>query len=157
MAIEPDSEPLARALDLARRADPAWPEVRSAALRRIRSLATPGEPVLLRDGDGSPEHDPAGSRSYVSTRVLTAALRRVLTVSPTHSPSAVHLAVEGGLLERVDIELVVSYGTPLAALAEQVHHDVRAELARLLGAGAVVPGTIGVTVVDVVPGDATRT
>ncbi|SDD13113.1 hypothetical protein [Nocardioides lianchengensis] len=157
MALEPESEPLARALEIARRPDPAWPEIREAALRRIRSLVPPGEPVTVVTAAGSPDRDVAGSRTAVSTRVLAAALRRVLTVSPTHAPRAVDLVVEAGRLERVDLELVVAYGVAVEDLAPRVHVDVRAELVRLLGAGAVAPGAVTLTVVDVVPGDPTVT
>lgn len=157
MALKPDPEPLGRALDVARRDDPAWPEVRAAVLRRIRATTAPGEPVALLAADGTTTQDPSGSRSSVSTRVLRAALRRALTVSPTHAPAAIDLVAADERLARVGVEVVAAYGTPLPALAARLHDDVRAVLDELLGEGAVPAELISVTVVDVVAGDPTLT
>jgi hypothetical protein len=150
MALEP--EPLARAIGVVRRDDAGWSDVRADVLRRIGSLVPPGDPVLVLAAGVEPGRE----RTYLSSRVLRAALREVLTVSPTHTPAAIELVVADERLQGVDVELVVAMGVALPAVADRARASVRAELERLVGPEAPPSGLIGITIVDVVDGDPTR-
>lgn len=155
MALERSDEPVIRARDAARRSQADWPGVRAAALQRIRLLTAPGEPVAMVAAGGGLDHDAAGSRGYVSTRVLRSVLRRVLTVTSSHAPVAMDLIVDDGRIVRLDVSLVVAFGAPLPPLGTRVRADVVTAVEGLLGPGSIDPMLVGVTVVDVVPGDPT--
>lgn len=155
MALEPSGDPLTRARDAVRRDQTGWTDVRASALRRIRLLTAPGEPVATVTAGGEVDHDAAGSRSYVSTRVLRGVLRRTLTVAPSYAPVDVELVVDGARIVRLDVTLVAALGTPLPPLGDRVRAEVVTAVEGLLGPGTLDPAVVGVTVVDVVAGDPT--
>lgn len=150
MALEPHDladGPLARALDAARDEQPeGWVALSAAIKERVRATVTPAHPLLVRDL-------PDGSRTFVSTRVVTAALRVLLGQEATHAPSGIRLRLEGDRLVGVDLALVAAYGVDLVALADHVRADVLAELAGLTGVALLTPADVDIDVVDVVEGD----
>lgn len=151
MAIEPPdatADPLVRAVQAAIAEErPGFPDVADTVMTRVRRLVTPAVPVLVAEG-------PDGSRTLVSTRVLSAALRDALSRDATHAPTGIRLRIEDDRLVGVDLALVAAYDLDLHALAVVVRDLVVAELAALVGVGSVTPADVDVTWVDVVVGDA---
>lgn len=150
MALEPHDlaeGPLARALDAARDEQPeGWVALSAAIKERVRATVTPAYPLLVRDL-------PDGSRTFVSTRVVSAALRVLLGREATHAPSGIRLRLDGDRLVGVDLALVAAYGVDLVALADHVRAEVVAELVGLTGGAQLSPADVGIDVVDVVEGD----
>lgn len=157
MALGPETDPVVRATrELRRRAEadeaPAgWPEVEQTVRERVRSTVRPADPVLVL-GD----RDDSGSRTYVSSRVLEASLRRLLRRAPTHAPDRITLRVEDERPVRLELSLTCTFGVDLRALAEEVRADARAVLAETVGADTGRPLPVTVDVVDVVEGDPRR-
>jgi hypothetical protein len=147
-------DPLERARRAAQADEPeGWVEVADSVMSRVRDAVVPAEPVLAVSPSGDVAHDDAGSTVHVSSRVLRAALRRLLR-APTHAPAKIDLTVTDGRLTAVRLELVCSYGPDLLALGDAVRAQVHAELVTLLGPDpAFPPAAITVEVVDVVLGD----
>lgn len=158
-------DPVVRATrELRRRAEAdeapeGWPAVAQTVRQRVRSSVAPADPVLVVGTPADPAatvRDDRGSRTYVSSRVLEASLRRLLRREPTHAPERITLRVEHERPAQVAVELTCSYGTDLHALAEEVRADARAVLAETVGVGAGPPVPVTVVVVDVVAGDPRR-
>lgn len=103
---------------------------------------------------GGTLRDPDNSRTFISARVVKAALRRLMQ-RPTHTVSAIGLTVDDGRLEHVTVELVWAYGQVLPELGDGLRVEIAAELTALLGGDPTFdPVTnISVEVVDVVAGD----
>ncbi|VXC02291.1 hypothetical protein [Nocardioides sp. AX2bis] len=150
------ADPVVRATrELRRRAEAdeapeGWPAVERTVRQRVRSTVAPADPVLVLG-----VRDDRGSRTYVSSRVLEASLRRLLRRAPTHAPDRITLRVEDERPSLVEVALTCAYGTDLRALAEEVRSDARALLAETVGVGPV-PVPVTVDVVDVVAGDPRR-
>lgn len=148
---------IARAVEAARATpedDASWRAISSNVLDRVRRLMGPSEPVIVHAADGAPTQDAEGSRTYLSTRVLVAALRRLLQQAPTHAPTGIDLTVDGDRLVDVELRLVGAYGTDLRALADQLHVEVLALLRDLLGPDPQLgAGTVSICFEDVVDGD----
>lgn len=133
MALEPRPDPLDRALQAARdEENDGWIELSQSIMSRVRSTVTPSQPVLAWTTAGLPTHDETGSRTWVSSRILTAALRRHLQ-QPTFAPVAINLVVDDERLTGVEVSLATSYGVDLVALADAVRVSVHAELVGILG------------------------
>lgn len=131
-----------------------WSEVAANVRGRLRSVLDPAVPLLVHDEQGRAEHDDQGSRTWVTDRVVKAALRRALQVSPTHAPSALRLVVDEGRLSGLELDLVAAYGVELRPLADAVRGVVLRELRALLGPDpAFGPADVTIAFVDVVPGD----
>ncbi len=153
MALEPD-DPLARALAAARRTEPGWVDVSSSVLRRVASLSRPGEPLLVHTAAGEADQDEAGSHTYLSSRILLTALRRLLQSAPTHAPTGIDLEVHERRLTGLRISLAAAYGVALPDLAEQVRSEVLAVVRDLLGPDPDLgPAQVEIAFDDVVPGD----
>ncbi len=147
-------DPLVRALAAARRTEPGWVDVSSSVLRRVASLARPGEPLLVHTASGEATQDDAGSQTYLSSRILTTALRRLLQSAPTHAPTGIDLEVDERRLTAIRISLAAAYGVELPDLAERVRAEVLAVVRDLLGPDpALGPGQVEIVFDDVVPGD----
>lgn len=155
MALEPPapdltSDPLGRALAAARADQPEdWVALSDAVMRRVREVVTPAYPLLVREL-------PDGSRSYVSTRVISAGLRLLLSREPTHAPSGIRLRLDDDRLVGVDLALVAAYGVDLVALAARVRAEAIAEVAALTGLPPLPASEVSVDLVDVVQGDPRR-
>ncbi|MDR6174911.1 hypothetical protein QE364_000971 [Nocardioides zeae] len=131
-----------------------WSEVAATVRGRLRSVLDPAVPILVHDARGRVDHDDEGSRTWVTDRVVRTALRRALQTSPTHAPSAIRLVVDGGRLDRLELDLVAAYGVELRPLADAVRAVVLRELRALLGPDpAFGPAQVAIAFVDVVPGD----
>lgn len=148
MAIEP-TDPLERARDLVRDTEPpseAWEELSSSVMTKVREMVRPSYPILVSvDGE---------DRTYVSSRVVLTALRRMLQGQPTHAPTDLTVDVDDERLLGVHIGLAGSYGVDLVALADRVRGQVAAVLVELLDLpedGAA--GLVDITIEDVVEGD----
>lgn len=153
MALEPTPDPLTRAVTAARtQPPPGWVDISDTIMSQVRGLVTPADPILVFTDAGEPRRDESGS-TFLSARVLTAALRRLLQGQPTHAPEGIHFHVEDDVLLRVDVDLVGAYGTNLLALAARIRGDVLAEIRRLLGNPPVATSDINITFVDVSQGD----
>jgi hypothetical protein len=156
MALEPSPDPVQRAVDSAKAQDvPAeWPALSTSIRDRVRGLTAPAQPVLVRAADGSPVHDRSGSRTFVSSRVLLAAVRLALQSEPTHAPSGIAIEIEDDELVGVEVAVVATYGLDLVELGAAVRARVAAVLDDLVGPPAPGAGRpVDVTVVDVVLGD----
>lgn len=144
---DPAPDPLARALEAARAEQPEdWVALSSSIMRRVREVVTPAYSLLVREL-------PDGSRTYVSTRVVTAGLRLALSREPTHAPSGIRLQLTDDRLTGLDLAVVAAYGVDLVALAERVRAEAIAEVVALTGQPPLSPADVGVDVVDVVEGD----
>ncbi|KRF00805.1 hypothetical protein ASG88_10255 [Nocardioides sp. Soil777] len=154
MAIEPRPDPLDRAREAARHDEPAgWIELSGSIMSRVRATVAPSEPILAFGHDGATERDDAGSRTWVSARILTTALRRALR-EPTLAPEAIDLVIEDERLRRVEVTLVCSYGIDLRAQAEVARDEVHAVVLGILGPDPeFTRGSIDIVVSDVVVGD----
>lgn len=154
MALEPTPDPLDRAARAARReVDEGWPETSASIMARVRSVVTMAEPVRVFTGYDPTSGGTDDSRTFLSTRVVTASLRRLLR-GPTHVMGALDLTVEDHRLLAVAVSLICSYGIDLVGLADGVRADVAAELVALLGADPDFgPADITVVIADVVVGD----
>lgn len=154
MAVEPAPDPLERAVRAAR-ADqpPGWIELSASIMSHVRSVVTPAQPILAFTDQGESIRDEHNSRTFVSARVVTAALRRLLQ-RPTHAPSAIDLTVESDRLTGIHVELVCTYQVDLVELGNQVRVDALEQIGALLGNDPVFDLThVRVTVIDVVVGD----
>lgn len=153
MALEPD-DPVTRALAAARRTEPGWVDVSSSVMRRVASLARPGEPLLVHTPAGEAAQDESGSHTYVSSRILTTELRRLLQSAPTHAPAGIDLEVVERRLTAVRLRLAAAYGVPLPELGEQIRSEVLGVVRDLLGPDpAFGPAQVEIAFEDVVPGD----
>ncbi|GAA1906570.1 hypothetical protein GCM10009737_04200 [Nocardioides lentus] len=141
--------PLQRATRAARAEEPSgWSVLADDVKRRARTITRPDHPVLVRlDADGS--------RTVVSSRVLLAAVRRLLGSAPTHAPDDVVFRVDDERLLAVEVSLVAAFGVDLVTLAEDVRAQVLEEIGSIVtGEGTDAPPlTVDVAVVDVVDGD----
>ncbi len=155
MALEPTSDPLDRALQAAREETPeGWVELSQSVMSRVRGLVAPSDPVLAFGAEGSDTHDATGSRTFVSTRVIAASLRRLLQGAPTHAPERIDLEVVDDRLVAVELTFVCSYGVDLRALAGRLRDDVLTELTSLIGPDPELgPAMIDIEIADVVDGD----
>ncbi|WP_137292881.1 hypothetical protein [Nocardioides dongxiaopingii] len=147
-------DPLDRATHAARD-EPVdrWPEVSAAIMAGVRSLRTPSDPIRVHT-DGPPARDDDGSHTYVSSRVVVDALRRLLQRDPTHAPAGIGLRVDGDRLAAIELDLVGAYGVDLVGLASRVRGDVLVEVTRLVGADPrFTAADVAIEFVDVVEGD----
>lgn len=141
------ADPLGRALAAVRDEQPeGWVALSDSIMRRVREVVTPAYPLLVREL-------PDGSRTYVSTRVVAAGLRLLLSREPTHAPSGIRLHLDEDRLTGIDLALVAAYGVDLLALADRVRAEAIVEVAALTGLAPLTPVDVGVDVVDVVDGD----
>lgn len=145
---------LDRVRQVARDEEPeGWVEVAASVMTRVRDVVVPAEPVLAFSSAGRAEQDDAGSTTHVSSRIVQAALRRVLR-RPTHAPERIDLTITDGRLVLVELRLVCSYGLDLVALADTVRGQVHDELIDLLGPDpAFTRAAVAVDIVDVVLGN----
>lgn len=130
-----------------------WGVLAETVMDRVRDLVVPGQPLLTHGDGGTAERDPQGSRTWVSSRVLLPVLRRALQ-QPSHAPARVDLRIRSGRLESVAVELVVTYGVDVHAVADGVRATVADTVRTLLGPDPDHgPPLVDVEVVDVVDGD----
>lgn len=157
MALEPS--PLDRALRAARADQPAgWVDLAESIMSRVRAIVVPSEPILTFTEQGASARDEEGSQTFVSARVLTAALRRLLQEHPTHAPEAIDLQVDDGRLSRVDIRLVARFGVELHPLADTLRPQILAIVRGLLGPDPDIGlSAIQIEYVDVTRGNPNRT
>lgn len=157
MALDPS--PLGRAIRAARAEEPAgWVELAGSIMSRVRAVVVPSEPILTFTEQGTPARDEQGSETFVSARVVTAALRRLLQEHPTHAPEAIDLHVDEGRLSGVDIRLVARYGVELHPLADTLRPEILEIVRGLLGpAPGLDLSAIEIEYVDVTRGDPNRT
>lgn len=153
MALNQPHDPLERATRALRDArEPGWIELSAAVMSRVKAVVTPAARILTSPGDAEqdgPRNDD-GSRTWVSARVLTAALRRTLR-SQHYAPSAIRLELDDDRLTAVNIDLVCAYDTDLQANGHEVRSRTRQVLNELLGPHQA--GSIEITVADVVLGN----
>lgn len=154
MALEPTPDPLDRALEAARHEEPqGWIELSASIMSRVRRTIAPSEPILAFNQAGLAEHDETGSRTWVSARIVTAAIRRALDL-PTVAPDGIDLVIEEERLRRVELSLVAAYGVDLPALAEVARDRVHEAVVGLLGPDPEFSAaSIDVHISDVVVGD----
>lgn len=149
---EPVVDPLERAVTAARQTEPAgWSVLADDVMRRARALRRHDEPVLA-------DLRPDGSRTVVSTRVLTDLLRVGLTQDAAYAPDDLTFAVEGERLVSVGVSLVAAFGVDLVRTADEVRARVLHQLGELvpLTRTSAEQVAVDVTVVDVVDGDPRR-
>lgn len=152
MALSHADDPLDKAVRALRRTShPGWIELPEQIMATVRSMVLHDEPILTFPTD--PPAD--GSRTWVSSRVVTTALR--LHVGERDMAlSDVSLTLDQDRLARVDLETVGSYGVDLIAAGAGVIARARSALDDL-GLGDPHRGyEIFVRVVDVVVGDPYR-
>ncbi|WP_134767934.1 hypothetical protein [Nocardioides sp. 1609] len=133
-----------------------WPEVSASIMSGVRSLGTPATPILVHtDSHATPDPGSTdGSRTFVSSRVVVAALRRLLQRDATHAPAGIELRTDGDRLAAVELRLVGAYGVDLVALASAVRDDVLVEVTALVGADpGFTTADVAIEFVDVVEGD----
>jgi uncharacterized alkaline shock family protein YloU len=159
MAVEPTPDPLDRAVHAARSQQPeGWVELTGSIMSRVRAIVTPSAPLLTFAQDETPAHDDQKSQTYVSARVVTAAVRRLLQRDPTHAPEGIDLQVDDERLTEIQIRLVAAYRVELVALAEAVRSEVLATIRDLVGPDPELDrSAIGIDFVDVTPGDPNKT
>ncbi|MFE6649997.1 hypothetical protein ACFVJS_25795 [Nocardioides sp. NPDC057772] len=157
MALDPS--PLGRAIRAARTDEPAgWVDLAESIMSRVRRVVVPSEPILTFTEQGTSTRDEEGSETFVSARVLTAALRRLLQAHPTHAPEAIELHVDEGGLTGIDIRLVARYGVELHPLADNLRPQILDIARDLLGpAPGLDLSVIEIEYVDVTRGDPNRT
>ncbi|MGH3349721.1 MAG: hypothetical protein ACRDPS_03565 [Nocardioides sp.] len=156
MALDPS--PLGRAVRAARAEEPAgWVDLAGSIMSRVRAIVVPSEPILTFTEQGTPARDEQGSATYVSARVVIAALRRLLQEHPTHAPETIDLHVDDSRLTGVDIRLVARYGIELHPLADTLRPQILDIVRGLLGPDPDVDlSTIEIEYVDVTRGDPNR-
>lgn len=146
-------EPLDRAVAAAQAEDPAdWESVSQAVRRRVRATVLPARPIVHVAADGSVDQDAHGSRTYVSSRVVRAALRDALRTRPDLTAERIDLTVEDERLTRVEVDLVCAYGTELPTATDAARQLALEVVRDLVGPGNAP--TVDVAVTDVVVGDA---
>lgn len=157
MALDPS--PLDRATRAARAEEPeGWVDLAESIMSRVRRVVVPSEPILTFTAQGTPSRDAEGSETFVSARVVIAALRRLLQEHPTHAPETIDLQVDDNRLTGVDIRLVARFGVELHPLADTLRPQIYAIVRELLGpAPGVDPSMIEIEYVDVTRGDPNRT
>jgi hypothetical protein len=157
MALDPS--PLDRATRAARAEEPeGWVDLAESIMSRVRRVVVPSEPILTFTAEGTPSRDAMGSETFVSARVVTAALRRLLQEHPTHAPETIDLHVDDNRLTGIDIRLVARFGVELHPLADTLRPQIYAIVRELLGpAPGVDPSMIEIEYVDVTRGDPNRT
>ncbi|MCM3515229.1 MULTISPECIES: hypothetical protein [Nocardioides] len=147
-------ELLDRALRAVREDDPGGFEgVRSSVLERVRRTVVPADPVLVRRADGGVDHDPDGSRTWVSSRVVRSAVRRLAQRRVASAPASVQVDVDEERVTRVRLGLVCSYGTDVRSEAAEVRGEVQELLVSLVGPDPRGAVDVDIDVVDVVEGD----
>ncbi|WP_299054861.1 hypothetical protein [uncultured Nocardioides sp.] len=149
---EPVVDPLERAVAAAQQTEPAgWSVLADDVMRRARALRRHEQPVLA-------DLRPDGSRTVVSTRVLTDLLRVGLTEEASYTPDDLTFVVEGERLVSVGVSLVAAFGVDLVRTADEVRARVLRELDELvpLSKASGQQVAVDVTVVDVVDGDPRR-
>jgi len=154
MALEPPLDPLDRALRAARGAEQqptGWIELSESIMSRVRGLVTPTDPILVFPGTEPGTRETEGS-TFVSARIVIAALRRLLQGTPTHAPKVIDLDIDDALLTGVELKLVASYGIDLITLAARIREQVLAEVADLIGRG-LAADAVTIEIVDVTEGD----
>lgn len=153
MAVE-ITDPLERATRAARASSPhGWTELSDSIMGKVRLIASPGQPLLSYSRSGAPSHDDAGSAVRVSSRVVTAAVRRALQ-EPSYVLDDVRLHAEDQRLVAVDLELVCAYGTDLMADAADARARAVDAIGSLLGpVPGFGPAQVEVRITDVVQGD----
>lgn len=154
MALEAPQDSLTRAVRAARQEEPTrWIDVSASIMSRVRSLVTAAQPILAFTPAGQTDRDAAQSTTYVSARVVTAALLRRLQQT-THAPSAIDLTVEADQLTTLRVELVCAYGVDLHAVAGRGRLDLLDEVQLLLGVDPTfTTENIEIAITDVVEGD----
>ncbi|MEI7056513.1 hypothetical protein WBG06_11905 [Nocardioides sp. CCNWLW239] len=157
MALDPS--PLDRAVRAARADEPAgWVDLADSIMARVRRVVVPSEPILTFTAQGTTARDQEGSRTFVSARVITAALRRLLQEHPTHAPETIDLHVDDSRLTSIDIRLVARYGVELHPLADTLRPQILAIVREFLGPDpGIALSTIEIEYVDVTRGDPNRT
>ncbi|MEU0316122.1 hypothetical protein [Nocardioides sp. NPDC006273] len=157
MALDPS--PLDRATRAARVEEPeGWVDLAESIMSRVRRVIVPSEPILTFTAQGTPSRDTEGSETFVSARVVTAALRRLLQEHPTHAPETIDLHVDDSRLTGIDIRLVARFGVELHPLADTLRPQIYAIVRELLGpAPGLVPSLIEIEYVDVTRGDPNKT
>lgn len=157
MALDPS--PLGRAIRAARAEQPpGWVDLAGSIMSRVRAIVVPSEPILTFTAQGTPARDEQGSETYVSARVVTAALRRLLQEHPTHAPDAIDLRVDDSRLTGIDIRLVARYGVQLHPLADTLRPQILEIVEGILGpAPGLDLSSIEIEYVDVTRGDPNRT
>ncbi|UAL28881.1 hypothetical protein K8W59_13785 [Nocardioides rotundus] len=153
MAIE-ITDPLERATQAARESSPhGWTQLSESIMGKVRTLASPGQPLLSYSASGSPAHDEAGSQVRVSSRVVVAGVRRALQ-DPSYVLADVSLHVDDQRLIGVDLDLVCAYGIELLAAAADARARAVDAVRSLLGpVPDFGPAQVEVRIVDVVQGD----
>lgn len=154
MAMTPTPDPLRRAVGVARTDRPSgWVELSNSIMARVRATVTPAQPLLTFTEHGGPRRDAQDSRTYVSERVVTAALRRLLR-RPTHVLANIDLMVESDRLTAVHVDLVCSYGPELKSLGERARVEILGEVHRILGTDPdLALDHVSVTFIDIVDGN----
>lgn len=156
MALDPS--PLGRAIRAARAEEPpGWVDLAESIMARVRRVVVPSEPILTFTEQGSSARDEEGSETFVSARVVSAALRRLLQEHPTHAPDTIELHVDEGRLTGIEIRLVARYGVELHPLADTLRPQILDIVTGLLGpAPGLDLSAIEIEYVDVTRGNPNR-
>lgn len=157
MALDPS--PLGRAIRAARAEEPpGWVDLAESIMARVRRVVVPSEPILTFTDQGASARDEEGSQTFVSARVVGAALRRLLQEHPTHAPDNIELHVDEGRLTGIEIRLVARFGVELHPLAETLRPPILEIVRGLLGpAPGIDLAAVEIEYVDVTRGDPNRT
>jgi hypothetical protein len=137
---------------LAETDEPGWVDLPGPIMSRVRSLVIPSKPVAIYSPEGDAVHDDRGSRTWVSGRVLTTALRRALQ-HPAYAPSNLTLELDGDRCTRVAVELIASYGQDLNNIAQHARATAQDVVADVLGPDPDGPVPIDVELADIIEGD----
>ena len=120
-------DPLERAVELTRAEPvdpPGWEDVAGSVMRRVRATVRPGRRIQVALPDAG------GGATYVSDRVLVAALRSALGDLDGLAPSRIRVEVADDRCTAVEVELVARYGTDLQLLGDRCHEIVNGRAAR---------------------------
>jgi len=149
MAVNEPFDPLGRgARALRRTPEPGWIELSGRIMARVRATVMPAEPILVFPA--SPAAD--GSRTWVSTRVVTAELRRAVAGATT-ALSDVGVVLDRDRLTEVHVEVVCAYGVDLHTAGDRVIAAVHSVVDDLRLADPDASSRVEVLVTDVVAGD----
>lgn len=137
---------------LAETDEPGWVDLPGPIMSRIRSLVIPSIAVAVHSPDGYAVHDDRGSRTWVSGRLLTNAIRRALQ-HPAYAPSNLTLELDGDRCTRVAVELIASYGQDLNKIAQRARATAQEVVAEVLGPDPDGSVPVDVELVDIIEGD----
>ena len=154
-----DDDLLGRAAHALREApNPGWASIRDSVVDAVRAASRPAWPVLAQPATTTTAPDTGRAAdldcTFVSTRVLTNQLSRLLSEQHQCAVAEVHLDLHGEHLHAAGLDIVAPYGTDLHTLGAQVGNTATDILTDHLGPwDTSTTGAVSVRVTDITHGD----